>query len=240
MWRKPWVRMDDAGAIFLHDRIRPTKDPRAEDLRMTIDAMRERLDESLPAEQPDFYAEIQNIPGLISNIGQAIAHSDNIYKEGKENVVSRIQMVTTMLEEEPLPEKELKKAVKGLEPVLDQSLDPMASDNHEEILLVPDSILGQLKSLGPVEKANAKERKRYEKEKAAYDKRIAKGKEAEEPAPLELADVAAIHESMMAELKQVQDLCQNEIDQLADKDYEKAAMLRSLENLQLEALSKGK
>ena len=242
-WRQSLIRVEDAGQMFLQPgRIRPAKDPAAEELKSAAQILKERLDECIPAGAPDFYEKAEEIPGLKNNIGQAIKKNDEEFISRREAVLAKLGTVAILLDSGRLNKKSIRRAIKSLLPAMKASIDPMAEAAPEaedeekvDIFALPGILLGIVKRYFPAQKANLKAQKKYDKAKAKYDKKVAKGKSALEPAQPDLVDLDAIKNEMRAEMKKVSGQVNREIDFIKNKDPEQSvsSMLKLLEKLEL-------
>ena len=98
VWYQAMERFGDASEVFLQPgRIRPAKDPRAEDLRQAATGLLERVRSVIPEEGPDFYEKTKETPGLLRNIGKGIEANDIEYASRKQAVIHKIDLLSLVL-----------------------------------------------------------------------------------------------------------------------------------------------
>lgn len=237
VWRQALIRMEDAGEMYLKDRIRPAKDPRAEDLRIAAQALKQRLGEAVDLTVPDFYQNVREMPGLVEGIGAGLKANDDHFAEEKQAFIDTTKLMHSTFATDDPDKKELKKAIAQLQAKLSAAVDP-EDDEAPGVLSLPGLLTEQVKGYLPMVKNNKKIRAAYDKKAAKRDKKVAKGKDVPEiPAP-DLEDTDAIRDQMLGAIKKVTDRYESEIVALKEKDYEAEALdlLKFFEEHQLNAL----
>lgn len=236
-WKQALERMDDAAQIFLQPgRIRPAKDPRAEDLRQAALALKERVQAAIPTEEMDFYTETKKIPGLLNYFAKGISAHDQEYALRKKAVIDKFDLLLPGFQFDVLDKKEIMRSIRSMQQSLHESVDPMADVLETEAPELPGVLRDLAKQFFPMQKANLKAQKQYDKAKAAFDKKVAKGKEAAEPAQPELMDTEAVRGQMLSRMAGLKERFLAEIASLQDKDYEEEA-LKMLDFFEVRQLS---
>ena len=243
VWYQALVRFDDTCQVFLQPgRIRPAKDPRAEDLRQAAQALKERVQSVIPEEKPDFYTETKEIPGLLRNIGKGIEVNDAEYASRKQAVIHKFELLRPAFEFEVLDKREVNRSIRSMKNTLHASIDPMAEVTETEALDLPLRLMELSNEYFPLAKANKMELKRFRKEDKKRQRLEAKGKPAPEVAPANLADLETIQKDMLNRMDRLSTRYKDEIEALREKDYEAASlkMLEYFEQRQLTIASKMK
>ena len=243
VWYQAMERFGDASEVFLQPgRIRPAKDPRAEDLRQAATGLLERVRSVIPEEGPDFYEKTKETPGLLRNIGKGIEANDIEYASRKQAVIHKIDLLRPGFEFDILDKGEIMRSIRSLTGSLKASIDPMAEVAETEALDLPLRLRELAAEYFPKARLNKKEMKRFAKEDKKRQKLIAKGKDVPETTPAQLEDIDSIRDDMLARLDRIKARYQEEIEALKEKDYAKAAlnMLGYFEQRQLSIASKAK
>lgn len=237
IWRQALIRLDDAGEMYLKDRIRPAKDPRAEDLRVAARALKERLGEAVDLTAPDFYKNVREMPGLVEGIGKGIKANDDRFAEEKQAFIDTTKLMHSTFATDDPDKKELKKAIAQLQTKLAAAVDP-EDENGADVLSLPGLLTEQVKGYLPAVKSNQKLQAAYDKATAKRDKKVAKGKDVPEIPEPDLEDTDAIRDQMLGAIRKVTDRYEAEIEALKEKDYEAEALdlLKFFEEAQLSAL----
>ena len=238
VWRQALIRMNDAGEMYLRDRIRPAKDPRAEDLRVAANVFKTRLGEAVDLTAPDFYQNVREMPGLVEGISAGLKANDDHFAEEKEAFIETTKLMNSTFTTDDPDKKELKKAIAQLQAKLAAAVDPEAGEEAANVLSLPGLLTDQVNSYLPMVKSNKKIKAAYDKKAAKRDKKVAKGKDVPEiPAP-DLEDSDAVRDQMLSAIKKVTDRYEAENEALKEKDYEAEALelLKFFEEHQLNAL----
>ncbi len=236
-WKQAQERVDDAAQIFLAPgRIRPAKDPRAEDLRSAVLALKERVESAIPEETVDFYTETKKIPGLLNYFARGLKARDDEYASRKMAVIKQFDLLRPGFEFDVLDKKEINRSISSMKRTLNATVDPASKQPETEAPALAGVLKELAKQFFPMQKENQKMQKRYDKAKASYDKKTAKGKSAVEPALPELLDVNAVRDTMLAKMEGLENRFLDEIEALKQKDYEEEA-LKTLDFFEVGQLS---
>lgn len=238
VWRQALIRLDDAGEMYLRDRIRPAKDPRAEDLRLAASVFKQRLGEAVDLTVPDFYQNVREMPDLVTSIAAGLKANEDHFAEEKQAFIETTKLMNSTFTTDDPDKKELKKAIAQMQVKLAAAVDPEAGEEAADVMKLPGLLTDQVNSYLPMVKSNKKIQAAYDKKVAKRDKKVAKGKNVPEiPAP-DLEDSDAIRDQMLSAIQKVTDRYEAEIEALKEKDYEAEALelLKFFEEHQLGAL----
>ena len=145
--------------------------------------------------------------------------------EHKANTIELVKSLRDVFTAEVIDKKQCKDAVKAIAAAVAKSIDNLALVKDSTAYTFKSSITRAIDTYFSAGPSNAKEERRYAKEKAKYDKIIAKGKTPDYSViPAKIVDVDMARENILHVVDKLADSFKNAIDTKDSYDLDKEAV----------------
>ncbi|MBQ7354964.1 MAG: ATP-binding cassette domain-containing protein, partial [Clostridia bacterium] len=222
-----------------------------EETSKALAAIKEILDEALTFEQPNFFAMgyyltfsgEKTLPAFasiaemnaylrkylddsfmlsfINDAKQGIVYSGDVWCKEMGEAIACLKAHRSAFEQPDLDKKTVYAAYKAMAKEVIESIDPLNTVKDSMVYTFDSGMKSELeKYLGGIKK-NAKEEKRYTKEKTAYDKLIAKGKTPDgEVVPASYTDLEFVRKTILRQIDQMAEHLEQLIAHNAERDFD--------------------
>ncbi len=138
---------------------------------------------------------------FIADAKGAIMYSDDAARREMNEAVAALRLYRPVFENEKLDKKLVNDAVRAMEKEVLETLDPLALTKDSMVYIFGVAMRSEVdKYFGGIQK-NAAEKKRYERQKAAYDRIVEKGKTPDgEVVPASYTDLEQVRANMLSRI----------------------------------------
>ena len=133
---------------------------------------------------------------FIKNAGKGIKFSADKSDEAKKNVIEELKKALPVYQKEKLDEKECMSTAKHLSKLVEDSIDHLALHKNNFAYTFETSLVGAINSYFNGIPNNEKENKRFAKESAEREKKLAKGKDVPKVVPPVIVDLELVKSNM--------------------------------------------
>jgi oligopeptide/dipeptide ABC transporter ATP-binding protein len=162
---------------------------------------------------------------FIEDEKKGLAYSRQCSLDNKESALKLIESVHSTLEDPALDKATYKEIAKQLIQAVNASIDRLALVKDSTAYTFKSSVMRAIKTYFSAGPANAKEEKRYSREKAKYDKIIARGKTPDYSViPAKIIDIDMARENILHVIDKLADSFRNSIETKDAYDLDKEAV----------------
>ncbi len=138
---------------------------------------------------------------FIADAKQALIHSDAAARKEMDEAIASLKEHRPVFENEQLDAKAVKSAIEAMEKEVMETLDPLALTKDNMVYIFGVSMRSEAEKYFGGIKKNVSEQKRYERQKAAYDRTVAKGKVPDgEVVPASITDLEQVRANMLSRI----------------------------------------